>query len=325
MSVAPDANAIAALFGLGPAHGPLTFVTRGQSNPLGVWRMRCDRGSFAVKCYAQPPRPDAIACEVAAHTAGAQLPRPLSTPTGAHHASIRIGTIEALVRVTEWVDGAAFEWHTVDARVSKRIGALVAAIHRVPPPKMVAETPAKLLISDGWRELAARALQHKLVWAKAALMALPALTAHAELANEARADVQGVLSQRDFHPPNVIAQPNGRLVLVDWDAAGLADANADVAQYAFVWATSASGAADDAAAAAFVRGYIDGGGVLRQPSVSDFAPASANLLSWIEHNARRDLDSASDSDPDLTLALLDGVRAPDRTELERRAALLRAA
>ena len=325
--VAPDADALALRFDLGRAQEPLTFVARGQSNPLGVWRLHSDAGCFAVKLYAQQPDARALLVEVAAFDAGAPLPRPIAAPNGAYVASIRMGSHDAFVRVSDWADGDAFGWHTVDPGVSERVGGLLAAVHRVTPPTLAPEAPMALPIESDWRGWAERAQQRALPWAPAVRRALPALNAHAVLAREMREmrdDIALVLSQRDTHPPNVIAQPAGRLLLIDWDAAGLADANADVAQYAFVWASSENGAVDEAAARAFVVGYRAAGGRLREPAISDFAPASASLLIWIARNARRDLDDAIASDPDLTLALLEGVRAPDRTELERRVALLRA-
>ncbi len=321
---APDVDAVARVFDLGRAREPLAFVARGQSNPLGVWRLQCDGGRFAVKVYAQQPDATALLVEVAAFDAGAPLPKPIAASNGAYVAPIRIGRYEAFVRVSEWVDGDAFEWHTVDPVVSERIGGLMAAVHCVVPPVISLAAPVAAPTESDWRAWAERARQRALPWAHAVRKALPALNAHALLAREARSDIERVLSQRDYHPPNVIAQPDGRLLLIDWDAAGLADANADVAQYAFVWASSEQGAVNEAAVRAFVVGYRAAGGRMCEPAVRDFAPASASLLSWIAHNACRDLDCAADSDPDLTLALLAGVRAPDRNELERRVALLRA-
>ncbi len=322
--VAPDADALARRFDLGRAHGPLTFVACGQSNPLGVWRLHSDAGCFAVKLYAQQPDARALLVEVAAFDAGAPLPKPIAAPNGAYVAPIRIGSYEGFVRVSDWVDGDAFAWHTVDPGVSARVGGLLAAVHRVTPPTLAPESPVAMPLESDWRGWAERAQQRALPWARAVRRALPALNAHAMLAREMRDDIPLVPSQRDYHPPNVIAQPDGQLRLIDWDAAGLADANADVAQYAFVWASSENGSVDEAAVHAFVVGYRAAGGQLRQPAVSDFAPASAGLLSWIAHNTCRDLDDAIAGDPHLTLALLEGVRAPDRTELERRVALLRA-
>ncbi len=322
---APDADTVARMFGLGRAHGSLHFVARGQSNPLGVWRLHSDAGRFAVKLYAQKPNADAQLIEVAAFDAGAPLPKPIATPSGEYYAPVGIGRFEAFARVVEWVDGSAFEWHTVDASVSERVGALMAAVHRVAPPAITPEAVATLPTESNWHELSERAQQRALPWARAVRRALPALSAHTIFAREARDDFQPMLSQRDYHPPNVIAQPDGRLMLIDWDAAGLADANADVAHYAFVWASSEQGDVDEAAARAFVVGYRDVGGRLREPSVSDFAPASVGLLNWIAYNARRDLNNATAGDSDLTLALFEGVRAPDRAVLERRVALLRAA
>ncbi len=325
MSAAPDAVVLAGLFGLGRVRGPLAFVARGQSNPLGVWRLHGEGGRCAVKWYARRPDARALRIEIAAFEAGVPMARPLATPDGAYAPPIRIGRNEVFARIWEWVEGDAFEWHTVEPSVSGRVGGLMAAVHRVTPPAVAPEPPSAAPTKSDWRHWAERAQQCALPWARAALRALPALNAHAAFAREARADMPLVLSQRDYHPPNVIAQPDGSLALIDWDAAGLADANADVAQYAFVWASDEDGAVDTDAVRAFVAAYRDAGGRLRQPAVRDFAPASASLLQWIAQNILRDLDDAVAGDPELTLALLEGVRAPDRTELARRVTLLRAA
>jgi Ser/Thr protein kinase RdoA (MazF antagonist) len=319
------AEACAAHFDLGALRETPRFAARGQANPLGIWRLNCTNGVFALKLYDAAPNVRALTFELAAHRAGAPLPRPHLTRDG--HACVRvlIDSRDVYARVSDWVDGAAFAWNTVNQAISARVGALLARVHATPLAADMQEVPGDFVPAAAlaeWRELAARAGERGLLWAgvlERQLSVIASLADFVATCGESGAQTRVVLSQRDYHPPNVIQRPDGSLLLVDWDAAGLAVASADIAHYAYVWATHESGEVDRDALRAFVRGYRDAGGVFTPQGAADFAPGVNALLHWTLFNLRRDLDDPSRGDPELSAALLAGLSPLDVAAMERKA------
>jgi hypothetical protein len=288
-------------------------AARGQNNPHGVWRVETADGPLAVKVYSQPPSERALAIErLAFEFEPSLLPEPLIWRN--HSLVWRTmfdGTV-CWVRASRWVDGVACAWGTVDATLTERVGGLLARVHALPiPDALPTEVELPLPTRDDWAIWADAARARNVKWAAYLDRQLPTLLAHAAFAQRfADSGAPRVVSQRDVHPPNVIERLDGAVMLVDWDAAGLALASAEVAQYAAVWSTPDVGVADPAVAAAFVGGYRAAGGVYHPRGAADFAPRSESLLQWIAFNARRDLAGDAGGDPELTLALIAGLDAP---------------
>lgn len=294
----------------------LTFAARGQSNPLGVWRLATDQGAYAVKLRLAQPGAHAVAIEALAHRAGVPMPAPLQTHAGAWFLTVDAGLVpdapagasHVYVRLHEWIDGRAFDWGTVDAGLAGQVGALMAAVHQM-------TVPADLLREDrwsppgeaGWLAIQSRARAQGVIWAEALVAALPALLAHEAFVAAHDTAAPCVPSQRDYHPPNVLLRPDGTLALVDWDAAGPATASADVVKFADVWSTPERGPRDPHAHQAFIDGYRAAGGVFVPRGAADHVPGSIALLHWIHTNLTRDLDPAGAGDHGLSLALLQGV------------------
>ena len=122
-----DAAVLARAFALGGAarlsDGP---VARGKQGV--VWRLDTTEGSWAVKVPFGPSSEEEVrlptALHEAAHAAGVPTPQVRRTTQGSVFASV--GGVQA--RVYEWVDLCPPDAGLDPARV----GAVVAAIHRVP-------------------------------------------------------------------------------------------------------------------------------------------------------------------------------------------------
>ncbi|MFN2505544.1 MAG: phosphotransferase family protein, partial [Acidimicrobiales bacterium] len=89
-------------------------------------------------------------------------------------------------------------------------------------------------------------------------------------------------SHRDLNAHNVIFSPSG-LRLIDWESAGPAWPRWERSTFAVLWGSADDGS-DDVAVSAFLRGYLDGGGVLDREDPSVLAAAPAALLPWVLTN-----------------------------------------
>jgi Ser/Thr protein kinase RdoA (MazF antagonist) len=269
------------------------LLARGQSNPGGVWRFETARGTFAVKLIAAQPEPIALACELAAFAHGVPMSEPIRAPDGKLIAELQIGRARQLVRVHELLAGRACRWVQGDALMACAAGALLAHVHAVPAPSaaLVAKTNPPEPI-EAWLRIADEAEAVSMPWAVLLRRRLPVIRNRLNFIHQHDAPAPRVLSQRDLHPPNVLRQRNGALVLLDWDAAGSAIASAEVWHFARVWARGADGRISPSARAAFVKGYRDAGGDYTPRGLADQVPSRAALLSWVLVNLRRDLQGA---------------------------------
>ncbi len=306
-----DADLLASHFALGSAHAPLAFAARGQNNLLGLWRLSTPTGIFAVKCYQTEPDDNAIAIERAAHAAGLALPQPMPDRAGRYCTPARDwNPAVGWLRVFEWIDGQALDWGATSPAQAHTVGGLMAQIHQLAAPRAVLVNPPYAPLDHaGWHALLERATLREIPWAAALQQAVPMLLREEAFVISQRPDVAGwVPSQRDYHPPNVMETPSGALLLVDWDAAGPALPNEDVAGFAHYWSPHA-----------FIRGYRDAGGQFAPGGVRDFASSVQAFLSWLRFNLERDVQQTGATDPVLSHALLLAVPDFDLPALEARA------
>lgn len=313
---------LAQVFGLGRPHVAV-HAGCGQKNPLGVLRLETSQGVFAVKRFEDEPRQVALAIESTAYAAGFPMPQPLRTREGKPYAVYRHAGSPVWVRVYSWVEGAAYDWGIVDPQLSSHIGGLLAALHALPVPgEVLQDDPWMPLGWSGWEQFAAQATAKGAVWAQTLRQKLPALVAWEDhvLAYTVR-DEPVVPSQRDLHPPNIMQCVDGSQVVVDWDAAGPVNAREEVAKFALVWASAPGQAPSKEAVQAFIRGYREAGGHFVSRGVLDLTYRARSLLWWLAYNVRRDVSENPGPDPDLTPALLSGVRELDLEMLQQTAVL----
>ena len=314
---------LSSTFGLGAVQA-MTPVTRGQNSPFELLRVETDRGAFTVKRFIQPPRPVGLAVEAAAVRAGFPMSQPVWAVDGSPCAVLGHDGHSIWVRVFRWVEGTPYDWQTVDPEVSRRVGALVAALHALPVPAAdLEEAQWQPLGRETWESLAHRATDSDVPWAGLLREKLPDVIEWEEhILSHTVTDEPFAPSQRDLHPPNIIRPPDGALALVDWDAAGPVLAREEVAGFALVWATGEDQSINAEAVRAFIDGYRAAGGRFRSRGIFDFTLRQRALLGWIAFNVRRHLDEIPGPYPWLTGALLEHLRPLNVEELSRMARLL---
>ena len=303
-SIAWLANA----FGLGQ---PDTAVHagRGQTNSLGVLRLETSHGVFAVKRFEDQPRQTALLIETAAYKAGFPMPKPFWTIDGEPYAVCLYAGRPIWVRVYSWVDGSAYDWGIVDAKLSYRIGRLLSELHGLPVPREVLQDdPWQPLGQPGWERLSVQAEAKGVAWSRNLREKLPELVGWEDHVLACTADDEPVVpSQRDLHPPNVMRCADGRHAVLDWDAAGPVNAREEVANFALVWASTPEPALAQEAVRAFISGYRAAGGTFVSRGILDLTHQVRSLLWWLAFNVRRDVSEHPGPDPDLTSALLSSV------------------
>jgi Ser/Thr protein kinase RdoA (MazF antagonist) len=119
------------------------------------------------------------------------------------------------------------------------------------------------------------------------LRTLPGLTAAVTPADPAAT----VLCHRDLHPENVLAGPDGALVVVDLDQVGPAEPGRELARFLFDWCCD--GPADLAAMRQVYTAYVQAGGPGRITGPADFSMLIASRLNFLLRQIRIALDPAA--------------------------------
>jgi aminoglycoside phosphotransferase (APT) family kinase protein len=274
-----DAADLARRFGLGGAarlsDGP---VARGKQGL--VWRLDTTAGSWAVKVpfdkWTEDEVRSSAAFQEAACAAGVPAPRVRRTTEGRVFATLN-GT---QVRVYEWVDLRAR-----DAMLDPgRVGAVVAAIHRVPA------TDASPLDSwyhepigaERWDELIGQLLHagapfaRQLAGLRDELVALESWIEPPQMIQACH---------RDLWSDNVLPTADGGLCVIDWENSGPADPNQELGCVLFT---------DPGRARALAEAYRQAGGPAAVDRRGHFSMLIAQLghinemaaTDWLEPNSR---------------------------------------
>jgi Ser/Thr protein kinase RdoA (MazF antagonist) len=255
-------------------------LSPGPRGALGrIWRLDVGPARYALKeIFAEPPSDAVIEAELAfarrAARAGVRLPASHPDRAGRHLLTTPDGT---WLRLYDWVDLRPVE---LTSRAAPReLGALLARLHRCAPA--VAGEPG----SDPWYDRVPAA--HEWVPARASGSAWAARLAERvstlpELcAAVGPADPAGlVVCHRDLHPENVLADPNGALVVLDWADLGPAAPGRELARALFDWFCDGP-AADLDAMRDMYDGYVREGGPGRVTEPADFSMLLACRLNFL--------------------------------------------
>jgi Ser/Thr protein kinase RdoA (MazF antagonist) len=258
-------------------------VSAGPRGALGqVWRLDVGPARYALKeIFAEPPPEELISAELAfarrAAEAGVRLPASRPDREGRHLLAAPGGT---WLRLYDWIDLRPVEL-TAHATPGE-LGRLLARLHRCatpaaaepvggPPDRWYDHVPA----AHRW----AQACASGATWAGRLadrLTTLPELCAAV-----APADPAGlIVCHRDLHPENVLADPGGALVVVDWDNLGPAAPGRELARALFDWFCDGP-TADLAAMRGMYEAYVRAGGPGRITEPADFSMLVASRLNFL--------------------------------------------
>ncbi|SDH84692.1 Ser/Thr protein kinase RdoA involved in Cpx stress response, MazF antagonist [Actinokineospora alba] len=255
-------------------------VSPGPRGALGqIWRLDVGSERYALKeIFAEPPSEALIEAELAfthrAAEAGVRFPMSHPDRTG-HHLLTAPGG--GWFRLYDWVDLRPLD---LTAQATPRdVGTLLARLHSC-APGAVAEPGGGA--PDRWYDTVPAA--HR--WTEAAepeaswaarladrLSTLPELCAAVTPADEL------IVCHRDLHPENVLADPAGALVVVDWDNLGPANPSRELARALFDWFSDPT--PDLPAMRAMYEAYVEEGGPGRVTEQADFSMLVASRLNFL--------------------------------------------
>jgi len=284
--------------------GEDVVASAGPRGALGqIWRLDVGPARYALKeIFAEPPSEALIEAELAfarrAAEVGVRLPASHPDREGRH---LLAAPGETWLRLYDWIDLRPVE---LTAQATPReLGALLARLHRCAPAAAVepgggppdpwydhvpavhewAEVlrcpapPASPEVSVSGAAWAARLADR--------LTTLPELCAAVAPADPAAL----IVCHRDLHPENVLADPAGGLVVVDWDNLGPAAPGRELAGALFDWFCDGS-TADLDAMRGMCDAYVREGGPGRITEPADFSMLLAGRLNFLLIQARVALD-----------------------------------
>ena len=320
-------------FDLGDGDVSITPGARGAQGQ--VWRLAVGRRVFALKRVfaGMPPAPVEVEAEVAFATraaeAGIRLPASHPDRNGRYLVPLADG---GWMRLYDWVD-----LRSVDlVAAAEALGVLLARLHRCAPaadresggapPDPWYELPPD---EDDWGPLVTAAADSGRSWASRLAAAAEGLPALYPLLSSAPPDGMR-LCHRDLHPGNVLADPAGELVIVDWDQLGPADPTRDLTRT--LVAFFHDGDPDLTSMHRAYRSYLKAGGPARLRATDDFTMLIAAQLNFLNMQVRIALDpTATPRDrnwaeleideglrilptPELTAAVLDALVVGPRAD-----------
>ncbi|MEU9455485.1 phosphotransferase [Streptomyces sp. NPDC048277] len=289
------ADLIAEAYGLGPGPRTLVPVARGA---LGqIWKLSGSGCSWAVKQLLfggdEAGVEQEAALRLACERLGIASPRLHTNRHGTHLTAVPTATGETHVKLYDWIEGTRAD--LTDPEILDWFGRTMGLLHRAGAG--ATEAPAawyERCPSDGdWKELHEKVTGAGLPWADALGRFIG--TSAVELGRWVTPSDAGdrVTSHLDLQPQNVLVGAAGP-VLLDWDNAGPASAERELARALFVWAGGND--VDAEAARRLIRAYRQAGGPATVRGPGSFAMLLATALNYVHVQAEAAVD------PELTPA-----------------------
>lgn len=258
-------------------------LTAGPRGALGqIWRLDVGPARYALKeIFAEPPSEALIEAELAftrrAAEAGVRLPASHSDRRGRHLLAAPGGT---WLRLYDWIDLRPLD--LTAPTTPRALGALLARLHRDAPTTAVEPDGAP---PDPWYDTVPAAHKWAEVSASGAAWTarlIDRLTTLPELCTAVAPPdpTELILCHRDLHPENVLTDPTGVMVVVDWDNLGPATPARELARALFDWYCDSTITNLDAARDMY-RAYVREGGPGRITEPADFSMLIASRLNFL--------------------------------------------
>ena len=307
-------------FRLGSGTGYLTPVARGAMGR--IWRLSLPDRDYAVKELFWAVDEAAVEREAtfsaAAARAGVVSPANVRTDDGRYVCRLPAELGGAEVRVFSWVDGRPVDRD--DHGLSEWIGHTLGVLHSLRHPcSDVAPDPWYDRVPEParWDDLLADAEATRRPWAAALAQALPQLRSLASQVVPANPTAL-IYSHLDLQPQNVILDPSGTFVLLDWEDAGPGMPDRGLAGVLCSWAVH-DGVIDVPRTQRILQAYRQAGGYASLTDMQSFSASLAGHLNYVEAQAALSLDTsqATEMREHADLELASCLPDPPRPDLFR--------
>ncbi|MBC6451193.1 phosphotransferase enzyme family protein [Actinokineospora xionganensis] len=256
-------------------------ISAGPRGALGqIWRLDVGSTRYALKeIFAEPPSAALIEAELEftrrAAEAGVRFPVGHPDRFGRH----LFGPDGKWLRLYDWIDLQPLDL-TAQA-VPRDLGSLLARLHKC---SSAASTEPGGGAPDPWYDTVpafrrwTAAAESGAAWATRLADRLPTLPDVCAAVTPADPDTL-IICHRDLHPENVLADPEGELVVVDWDNLGPAEPGRELARALFDWFSDPT--PDFVAMGAMYEAYVGEGGPGRITEQADFSMLIASRLNFL--------------------------------------------
>jgi hypothetical protein len=289
------AGLVCGAFGLTAGPGAsLIPVSRGAMGR--VWCLDLGAERYAVKELFWESEEEPVRAEVAftAHveSAGIRLPRSLPGRGGRFLQELAADQGGGWLRLYRWIDGVRVD--LADPGLAVQIGDLAGRLHALAWPAEGAAGPWYDTVPGPatWEQLADAARGQGAGWGEAMAGHAGLLRDLADLVTPMAGD-RLVTCHRDLHPDNVLAGASGELAVLDWDDAGPASPDRELAGLLMFWHVHDDGTADDAAVRRTLAAYRAAGGPGRLRDEQSFGMYIAGRLNFLQAQASVALDPAA--------------------------------
>ncbi|HBS43894.1 MAG TPA: aminoglycoside phosphotransferase [Paenibacillus sp.] len=210
-----------------------------------------------------------------------------------------------------WVEGKALPSREANIECCKKIGDILAEIHKIDFSTLLDHPIENLEAVNGsavcWNEYALQAKQEGLKWSDLLIDNLKQINHWEQLVESSGEQLSNhlVISHRDLDQKNVLWDEYHAPIIIDWEAAGPIHPTQELIDVALYW----SGFVSKDAFCTFISTYRNHGGEI-YANWSDVLNYSLHgKLEWLAYNIRRSLGLESADDTERELGTLEVTRS----------------